>query len=321
MPRSEKYKDPESAGTTTYVFGPVPSRRLGLSLGVDLIPPKTCSYDCLYCQVGKTTCLTVEPRTFAPLASVMKELKQNLERITPDVVTFSGSGEPTLHSGIGEAVASVKALSDLRVAVLTNGSLLWREEVRQRLLAADVIMPTLSTADEDTFRKIHRPHPDLLLSRVIQGVQSLRKIYRGELDVEVVLLAGFNDGPQQLAGLRKVLKDINPDRIQLNTVVRPPADARALSLDRERMEEVKTYFGEKAEIIASIPPKHRDMNLHSLTLALMEMVKRRPVRALDAAQALAIQNEEAERLLKGLVVKGRLHSQVHLGETYYTSGK
>ena len=305
----------------TYVFGPVPSRRLGLSLGVDLIPLKTCSYDCLYCQVGKTTCLTVEPRAFAPLAAVMKEVKRSLERISPDVVTFSGSGEPTLHSGIGEAIASVKALSGLRVAVLTNGSLLWREEVRERLVAADVIMPTLSTTDEDIFRKIHRPHPGLLLDHVIQGLKSLREIYRGELDVEVVLLAGLNDGPRQLAELRKVLEDINPDRIQLNTVVRPPADARALSLDREKMEEVKTYFGEKAEIIASIPPKQTEMNLQSLSLALMEMAKRRPVRALDAAQALAIPEEEAERLIQGLAVKGHLRSQVHLGERYYTSGK
>lgn len=305
----------------TYVFGPVPSRRLGLSLGVDLVPFKTCSYDCLYCQVGRTTCLSVEPRALVPLEAVTKELKRSLEGMSPDVVTFSGSGEPTLHSGIGEVIAAVKTWNDLRVAVLTNGSLLWRDEVRQRLQAADVIMPTLCTVREDTYRKIHRPHPDLVVSRLIQGLKSLRKSYRGELDVEVMLLAGLNDTQEELEGIRKVLMDVNPERIQLNTVVRPPADARALSLDREKMEGVKTYFGAKAEIIAFIPPVPRDQNYQSNTAAIMEMARRRPVRALDVAQALALPAKEAESLIKGLVVKGYLRSRVHLEETYYTSGK
>jgi wyosine [tRNA(Phe)-imidazoG37] synthetase (radical SAM superfamily) len=305
----------------SYVFGPVPSRRLGLSLGVDLVPLKTCSYDCLYCQVGRTTRLIAEPASLVPLEAVMRELKQSLERITPDVVTFSGSGEPTLHSGIGEAVALVKRWRDLRVAVLTNGSLLWREEVRAGLLAADVIMPTLTTVNEDTYRKIHRPHPELHLARVIQGIGSLRKDYRGELDVEVVLLAGVNDSDEELAGLKKVLMDIGPDRIQLNTVVRPPADVRALSLDREKMEEVKTFFGEKAEVIAFTPPRQRSRHDESLTSAVIEMARRRPVRAADVAQALGLSAEEVKPLIKGLVVKGHLRSQAYLGDTYYLSGK
>jgi wyosine [tRNA(Phe)-imidazoG37] synthetase (radical SAM superfamily) len=321
MPGVYKVRDTGGTDIMTHVFGPVPSRRLGLSLGVDLVPPKTCSYDCLYCQVGKTTCLSAEPQAWVPLEAVRRELKQSLERITPDVVTFSGSGEPTLHSGIGEVIALVKAWSDLRVAVLTNGSLLWREEVRERLLAADVIMPTLNTVHEDTYRKIHQPHPELHLPRVIQGLESLRKVYKGELAVEVVLLAGLNDSPEELAGLKKVLTAIDPDRIQLNTVVRPPADARALSLDREKMEEVKAFFGEKAEIIAFTQPKQGDQKHETLTVAVMEMAKRRPVRAVDVGQSLGLSAEAVEMLIKGLVVKGHLRSQVYLGETYYLSGK
>jgi wyosine [tRNA(Phe)-imidazoG37] synthetase (radical SAM superfamily) len=321
MPGIYKFRDTGGADIMTHVFGPVPSRRLGLSLGVDLIPPKTCTYDCLYCQVGKTTCLSSEPQAFVSTEEVVGELKQSLERVTPDVVTFSGSGEPTLHSGIGDVIAFVKGWSDLRVAVLTNGSLLWREEVRERLLAADVIMPTLNTVHEETYRKIHRPHPDLSLSRVIQGLKNLRKAYRGELDVEVVLLAGLNDSREELSGLRKVLQEIDPDKIQLNTVVRPPADARALSLDRKKMEEVKDFFGQKAEIIAFIPPKHRDQRVASLTVAVLEMAKRRPVRASDVGHVLGLPPEEAENLIKGLVVKGQLRSHVYLGESYYVSGK
>jgi wyosine [tRNA(Phe)-imidazoG37] synthetase (radical SAM superfamily) len=305
----------------TYVFGPVPSRRLGLSLGVDLIPPKTCSYDCLYCQVGRTTCVTVESKAFVSLEQVLKELKESFARRKPDFVTFSGSGEPTLHSGIGEAISFVKKESELKVAVLTNGSLLWRQEVRERLLEADVIMPTLSTVHEETFRKIHRPHPDLHVSTIIQGLKRLREIYSGELHVEVMLLAGLNDSDKELTGLKQALIDIAPERIQLNTVVRPPADAGAISLDRVKMEEVKNFFGKKAEVVAFIPPMHRDQSYDSLSAALVEMAKRRPVRALDAAHALGIAVDEVERLVKGLMLKGRLRPQAHLDETYYVSDR
>jgi len=303
----------------TYVFGPVASRRLGLSLGVDLIPTKTCSYDCLYCQVGRTTCLTAEPEFFVPLEQVLKELKESFGRRKPDYVTFSGSGEPTLNCGIGEAIAFVKRESDLRVAVLTNGSLLWREDVRKRLLDADLIMPTLTTVNEQTYRKIHRPHPDLRLSEVIRGMRSLRGTYRGELHVEVMLLAGINDSDEELTGLRDALAEIAPDRIHLNTVVRPPADPGALSLDRKKMEEVRVFLGPKAEAVAFNPPKHRDQGWESVSAALVEMAKRRPVRVLDMAHALGRDEDEVERLVKGLMLKGHLRSQLHLDETYYVA--
>jgi len=265
--------------------------------------------------------VTVEPKAFVSLEQVLKELKESFTRRKPDFITFSGSGEPTLHSGIGEAISFVKKESDLKVAVLTNGSLLWRQEVRERLLEADVIMPTLSTVDEETFRKIHRPHPDLRVSKVIQGLKRLREIYNGELHVEVMLLAGLNDSDKELTGLKDALIDIAPDRIQLNTVVRPPADAGAISLDRVKMEEVKNFFGKKAEVVAFIPPVHRDQSYDSLSAALVEMAKRRPVRTLDAAHALGIAVDEVERLVKGLMLKGYLRSQAHLDETYYVSDR
>lgn len=304
-----------------YVFGPVPSRRLGLSLGVDLIPPKTCSYDCLYCQVGRTTCLTVKREAYVPLTAVLEELRRSFENEKPDFVTFSGSGEPTLHSEIGEVIACVKQESDWKAAVLTNGSLLWKPEVRDQLLKADVVMPTLTTVNEATYRKIHRPHPDLQLATVIQGLRSLREAYAGELHVEVMLLAGLNDSEEELTGLRRVLGEITPDRIQLNTVVRPPADPGARFLDRERMEEVKNFFGAKADVVAFVPPRHRDQAYVSVSAAVVEMARRRPVRVLDVAHGLGLSVSEVEKLVKGLLVKGRLRSQAHLGETYYVSDR
>ncbi|MBW1902526.1 MAG: radical SAM protein, partial [Deltaproteobacteria bacterium] len=143
----------------THVFGPVPSRRLGLSLGVDLIPAKTCSFDCLYCQVGKTTKRTVDPKPFVPVRDVVEEVRKKLLKCVPDAITLAGSGEPTLHSEIDLVITSIKKITDTRVVVLTNGSIFWKEDVRNRVLEADVIMPTLTSAYDHTFRMIHRPHP------------------------------------------------------------------------------------------------------------------------------------------------------------------
>ncbi len=302
----------------TYVFGPVPSRRLGLSLGVDLVPAKTCSYDCLYCQVGRTTSSTLEPGDFCPVSDVIAELAQTLEGVTPDVITLSGSGEPTLHSGIGRIIDRIKEITSRRVALLTNGSLLWREEVRERVSGAHVIMPTLSSVFEETFRAIHRPHPDLRLQKVIGGIKALRESYRGELFLEVMFLAGINDSEKEVEGLHRVIQEISPDRVQLNTVVRPPADEKALTLDRERLEEIKSFFGEVAEIIVGAPPKERAVKGAPSADLILEMAKRRPVRIQDVADALKEPVREVEALMKGMLIKGVLSKQEHGGDVYYT---
>lgn len=300
-----------------YVFGPVPSRRLGLSLGVDLVTPKTCSYDCLYCQVGRTTRKIIKPGALVPIEDVQRELKRSLEGITPDIITFSGSGEPTLNSEIHRVIDFIKSLTDTKIAVLTNGSLLWREEIRKRILGADIIMPTLSSASEKTYRAIHSPHQDLQLHDVVDGLRHLRKDYRGNLHLEVVLLKGYNDSDEDIEALQEVIDRIEPDKIQLNTVVRPPADPRALSLDRQRLEEIKNFLGVNAEVIADIPPKQRQQFYDSLTKAVLEMAKRRPVRELDVARVLDISSGEAGRIIKGLMIKGVLRREEHRGEVYY----
>jgi wyosine [tRNA(Phe)-imidazoG37] synthetase (radical SAM superfamily) len=301
----------------TILFGPVPSRRLGLSLGVDLIPPKTCTFDCLYCQVGRTTRKTVEPKIFVPTQEVVDALRERLDKVKPDFVTFSGSGEPTLHAEIDQAIAFVKERGDVRTAVLTNGSLLGRADVRKRVLGADAVMPTLSTVFEKTFRTIHRPHPDLHLPDIVNGLRRLRLEYSGQLWLEVVLLAGLNDTEEEVHALRSEIERIAPDKIQLNTVVRPPSDSRALPLDRKRMEDIKNYFGSKAEIIAH-PEGLRKERVHGpLSVAILEMARRRPVTAVDISKALNRSLDDVKSTVKGLVIKGHLRSQQHMGETYY----
>jgi len=302
----------------TILFGPVPPRRLGLSLGVDLIPPKTCTFACLYCQVGRTTLKTADPKTFVPIQEVLDALRLKLGKVRPDFVTFSGSGEPTLHAQIDQAIAFVKERGDVKTAVLTNGSLFWRPEVRERVLQADTIMPTLSTVFEKTFRIIHRPHPDLHLPAILKGLKRLRLEYRGQLWVEIVLLAGLNDTEEEIQALSAEMEEIAPDKIQLNTVVRPPSDSRALPLDRKSMEDIKNYFGPKAEIIGHAGELRKERAYEPLSVAILEMARRRPVTALDIAKALSRSLEDVESAVKGLVIKGHLRHQEHLGETYYS---
>jgi len=304
-----------------HVFGPVPSRRLGLSLGVDLIPAKTCSFDCLYCQVGKTTNRTVDPKLFVPVADVVEEVEKKLLKSVPDTITLAGSGEPTLHSGLEQVIASIKKITETRVAVLTNGSLFRSKEIRHRVLEADIVLPTLTSVVERTFRLIHKPHPGLELAPIIDGLERLRKDYKGLLFLEVVLLAGINDTEEELEGLKKVIDRICPEKIQLNTIVRPPADSRAISLDIKKMEEIMVFFGEKAEIVAEPRLAGQITERSSLVSRFQDMVKRRPLKPDDIAHALNLSLNEVEDLVKGLLIKGQIRKQEHSGEIYYLSNE
>ncbi len=303
----------------SHVFGPVPSRRLGMSLGVDLIPAKTCSFDCLYCQVGKTTARTIKREPFVPVQAVVAEIREALLKSSPDAITLAGSGEPTLHSQIDQVIFSIKDVTDVKVALLTNGALFWIEEVRRSVLGVDIVMPTLSSAFEATFKKIHRPHPALELKRVVDGMRLFREQYKGDLFMEVVLLAGINDTEREIKGLKALMAQIAPDRIQLNTVVRPPADRRARSLDSKRLMEIKEIFGGNAEIVADIPVLCGSGRKDSTTRTLLDMVRRRPLRPLDIARSLDLPVGDVEELVKGLLIKGLIREQEHSGDTYYLS--
>ena len=200
----------------SHLFGPVPSRRLGLSLGVDLVPPKTCTFDCLYCEVGRTTHLTLTRRPHR-VAEIIRELEDYLASPPGalDYITMAGSGEPTLNAGIGEIIAAVKSLTATPVALLTNGSLFYLPEVRAQVAAADVILPSLDAGREETFRQINRPHAGLTLDLVITGLKALRQEFAGQVWLEVVLLQGMNDNPEELAALKSLIGELSPDRVQL----------------------------------------------------------------------------------------------------------
>ncbi|RJR35553.1 MAG: radical SAM protein [Desulfobacteraceae bacterium] len=303
--------------STTRIFGPVPSRRLGLSLGVDLIPVKTCTYDCLYCQVGKTTRKRSRRAAFVPVREVLAELEKRLETVTPDYITLSGSGEPTLYSRMEELVSGIRKRSNGKIALITNGSLLWKEQVRKGITGVDLILPTLCTVFEPTFQLIHRPAAGLRLDRIIEGMKRLRKEYKRDLFLEVMLLRSINDSEKELEGLKRVIEEISPDRIQLNTVVRPPNDPSALPLDSSSMKEIMKFFGPSAEVIAPVKPGVVERTEEPPENTVLEMARRRPLRAVDVAKVLNRSRDEMKDLLEGLVRQGMLRRGSHAGEIFY----
>jgi wyosine [tRNA(Phe)-imidazoG37] synthetase (radical SAM superfamily) len=305
----------------SYIFGPVPSRRLGLSLGVDLIPPKTCTYDCLYCEVGKTTCHTIQTAPLVPLRQLTLELETVLSKTVPDTITLAGSGEPTLNSEIDKIISFIKKRTDIKIALLTNGSLFWKEEVISKILGSDIILPTLSTVFGSTFETIHRPCHGLDISRIIRGLRDLRKRFNGLIFLEVILLAGINDTEKEIEGLGKAIDEISPDRIQLNTVIRPPSDPHAKPLEQGQMEKIRDFLGSKAEVIGYLPSKKKSVEHDSARISVIEMAKRRPVRLADVADVLNKTEQQAEDLIKGMLAKGEISEKKYEGEIFYVAGQ
>jgi len=237
-----------------YIYGPVQSRRLGFSLGLNLVPYKVCSFDCIYCQLGRTTKLTTTRAEYIPVREVLSELRlwlanhqeefQNL-----DYITLAGSGDPTLNAKIGELVTEIKKLTKIPLAVITNASLLPDPSVRQALLAADLIVPSLDAVMPNAFAKVNRPHPDLKLEEIIESLVKLRKEFRGKIWLEVMLVKGANDDLRYIKKLQEVAERINPDKIQLNSPVRTPAEQGVCLLEAKKLQKFKEILGEKCEII------------------------------------------------------------------------
>ncbi len=293
-----------------HLFGPVPSRRLGMSLGVDMVPHKVCSFNCVYCECGKTTVHTSERKEYVPVDEVITELKEFLrENPAPDYITFSGAGEPTLNSRIGEVIKFIKEdYPDIPLAVLTNGSLLSDENVRQEIMPADLVLPSLDAASTKAFRKIDRPHPGIRLEEYIEGLVKFTEEFKGQVWLEVMIIPGYNDKVEDLMLLRDALIRINPDRIQLNTLDRPgtKADLEAASLDN--LNEIIEMWGlENVEIIAR-PPERKEKKSYRKDHenAIRETIERRPCTVEDIADILGLHVNEVNKYLSVLEEEGKI---------------
>ena len=300
----------------SHVFGPVPSRRLGRSLGVDVVPFKTCSYNCIYCQVGLTTNCTIERREWVPLDDVLREVREKLDK-KPDYITISGSGEPTLYSRLGELIDGVKAMTDVPVAVLTNGSLLWMPQVRKDLMHADLVSPTLDAGDEQTFVEINRAHAGVAFEQMVEGLIKFRAEYSGKYWLEVFLVEGVNATEVQVSRMARIASRVSPDRVQLNTVVRPPAEIFALKVPRRKMESLAELFTPKAEIIVDYEGGYKEIGLEGRCQDVLELVKRRPCTVADVAAGLALHRNEVVKYVDELVDEGKIVGDVRDDEVYY----
>lgn len=308
-----------SLGMKKFVFGPVPSRRLGFSLGVDIIPRKCCTFDCIYCQVGRTTHKSDVRASFYKPEEIIDEITREVAgNRSIDFITFSGSGEPTLNSDLGRIIKGVKKRATKPVAVITNGSLLDRSDVRRDLEEADLLMPSLDAVTEEIFSRVNRPVPTIRIEAMIEGLRALRRQFRGPLWLEVMLMQDINDDAQHIELLKKTINTINADRVQLNTVTRPPCEGYATGLTPARLATIQGIFGPGAEVICSFGKEGGVENpAESWVEDLLAMLRRRSLTLNEIVAVTGVSRTRAEEGLKKLVDLLRLEVKRIDDRDYY----
>jgi wyosine [tRNA(Phe)-imidazoG37] synthetase (radical SAM superfamily) len=308
-----------------YIFGPVPSRRLGRSLGLDIVPAKVCSLDCIYCQVGRTTKKTIERKEYVPVQKVLDELKARIEKgLQADFITISGSGEPTLNSRLGFLIDEIKKITDIPVAILTNGTLLYRQDVRIDCAKADVVLPSLDAADEQTFAKINRPHPDISIEKWVAGLVQFRKEYAGQVWLEVFIVDGVNTGGAEIAAIKKAIERIRPDKVQLNTAVRPTAEPGVKRVSPAALLKIARLIGPNCEVIADFPKKGQGGKAGQALQKdvgqaedLLSMLKRRPCSLEDICNGLGLEKNQASEYISRLQGRGLVCSEQRNGVMFF----
>jgi len=302
-----------------YLFGPVPSRRFGRSLGVDLTPRKTCTMDCVFCQLGRTTDKTMTRKEYVPVEAVFAELDAWIkENGKADYITLSGSGEPTLHSGFGKVLQLIRTHSSIPAVLLTNGTLLHLPEVQEAACNAHIVKVSLSAWDHASFGWVNRPHPELSFHQVIEGQKAFRARFKGQLWLEVFLVAGMNSLPPDVAKIAALAKEIRPDRIHLNTAVRPPSEDFAVPLSPERLEALTPLFCPKAEVIAEFEAKQR-VEVHAAQEEIYSMLQRRPCTSQDIAETFSMHPNEVSKYLGKLLRDKRIRAEMQNTLLYYVA--
>ncbi len=313
-----------------HIFGPVPSRRLGISLGVDLVYHKVCNLDCVYCECGKTTEKKMERKEYVSLDAVKKELAHYFAHFPdPDAITFSGSGEPTLHKDIGQVIRFIKDRKPrVRVVVLTNSTLLQDSDVREDLLDADVVMPSLDAVFQNSFFRINRPHKGLDCKGMIEGLTAFSREFSGELNLEIFILPGVNDSEEELLAFQGVIDRINPSLIQLNTLDRPGTVDNIVPATKEQLMRVARILDrENIQIIAKVKDdlsaaeKASALSADQLRDMILETIHRRPCTAKDLAMTLHQNQELVEGELSILLEKKVIRSRVRDRGVFYQTCK
>jgi wyosine [tRNA(Phe)-imidazoG37] synthetase (radical SAM superfamily) len=292
-----------------YVYGPVPSRRLGQSLGIDTIPLKTCNWNCVYCQLGRTVPLTNKRREYYPREEVLEEVREALRTHKPgeiNWVTFVGSGEPTLHSSLGWLIRQVKKITDLPVAVITNGSLLYLPEVRQDLIAADAVLPSLDAGTAKLYRQINRPYPEITYERFLGGIVDFQRRYWGKLWIEVMLVRDLNDSEEALQAIAEALQRINPDEVHINLPTRPPVETWVQPPDDEGLMRASAILGDFAQVVHPAEGTFDLSGYDNPLDAIVSIITRHPMRQEQIERSLTqLAPEQVEQSLVDLETSGR----------------
>jgi wyosine [tRNA(Phe)-imidazoG37] synthetase (radical SAM superfamily) len=305
-----------------YLFGPVPSRRVGRSLGIDLVPFKTCSYDCAFCEVARTTALTAERLEYVPTEAVISEFRHWLASGGEvDVVTLAGSGEPTLHSEFGVIIDAIRAACDIPIVLLTNSSLMHLDAVQEAAAKADIVKGSLSAWDADSFARVNRPADGVTLDHVVAGLRQFRARFSGKLWIEVFLMRGVNDCPDDIAKIAALVETLSPDAVQLNTVIRPPADDAAEAVSLDDLQNLSPLFNPPAEIIARFSSTASGGGESTVTPAhVLALVTRRPCTLDDIAGAFNVTLPVAEAMVDALLAEGAIRPVERPDGVYYGTG-
>ena len=305
-----------------YFYGPVPSRRLGFSLGVNLLPKKTCSFDCLYCQLGQSGKKTAKRLSCLKLFKFKEDLKEIISQ-NPEInyITISGSGEPTLRKGLDKVIAAIKKITKNKypVAVITNSSLLYKGEVRDELKKADLIVPSLDAAIEETFSKINRPLKGITLKKIVGGLISLRKEFKGEIWLEIMLIAGINDSKKEIEKFKEIIDKINPDKIQLNLPVRP-AGVKISFPSRKKIERIKKGLGKGSKVVVKFSFKKSGGKAYrNLKRDIFYFLKVRPATLEDLTRSLTARSKEITKQLVLLLEEKKIKKSRHRGVKYFVT--
>ncbi len=308
----------EKLKQTSYTYGPVPSRRLGLSLGVDIVRPKICTLDCVYCQLGRTTVSSTTRGDFVEIETVLAEIKAKLEAgLKTDYITLGGSGEPTLNSRLGDLIDGIRRLTDTPVAILTNGTLFYRDDVRAECAKADVVAPSLDAGDAAVFQAVNRPNPDITIEKLVAGLEQFRKEFRGEIWLEVFLITGMNTDAEQIEKIKRLIQRIQPDKVHLNTAVRPVAEPDVRAVPREVLDRIARQIGGVCEVIGEAPAGLRDRHETRGEADVISVLKRRPCTMEDICAGLGMTRHEAAKHVGHLQGLGMLCSVQQGGITYF----
>lgn len=306
-----------------YIYGPIPSRRLGQSLGIDTIPLKTCNWNCVYCQLGRTMPVTNERQEYFPRQEILAEVEQALAAHGPgeiDWVTFVGSGEPTLHSGLGWLLARVKALTALPVGVITNGSLLYQPQVRSELLLADAVMPSLDAGSAALYRRLNRPHPEVTFARLVEGLIAFRQEYKGKLWVEVMLMEGLNDSEAALRDIAAVLQLAQPDEVHLLLPTRPPAETWVRPSGTEGLLRAQVILGDVAQVAHPAQGEFDLSGYDDVLEAIIGIITRHPMQQEELERTLSKWRAgQVEAALVSLQASGRAQVIERLGKLFWSA--